>query len=154
MPELSVAELAALPNREYVAQVKLRLRDDEAWLVVLDPHIITRTRWALVRIVQSIDQQRLRAQNDGTATESWLRSTAALRRYAKDRLDRMPVMEEIGQYRSANREAKAWRAFSAALARRLAETDPESLESVLAPYGGLTASQWLSARDEKRGASS
>ncbi len=150
MPDMSLAELASLPNREYIVQVKLRLRNDEAWLTVLDPRLAGRTRWALSRIIQSIDQQRLRVERDGTATDSWLRSVESLRRYAKDRLDKMPLPEEVTPHRSANREAKAWRAFSATLARRLAQADPESLEVVLAPYGGLTAAQWLSARDEKR----
>jgi hypothetical protein len=52
--------------------------------------------------------------------------------------------------RSSGREARAWRAFSARLARALDAGDPTALDRLQVPYGGLTAREWLAAREEKK----
>lgn len=147
MPELTVAELASLRDRDYIAEVKARLRDDSRWVVLLDPVLTARTRWGLTRIIESIDEQKDRVAESGETDEEWLRRVNALRRYTKNRLDRMAPVD-IGA-RSNTKEARAWRAFSARLARALATTDPDALDVLYAPYGGMTAAEWLSARDAK-----
>ena len=46
MPRLTVAQLAALDPVEFMGEIKSRLRDDPAWLELLDPRLVERTRWA------------------------------------------------------------------------------------------------------------
>lgn len=145
MPRLTVPELAALTGREYIGEVKLALRDDTAWLDFLDPALAERTRWALQSMVQSIDRQIERIDTD--ADPDWLRKINALRRFTTARLARMVPIEPTVV--PGSREARAWRAFAARVTRALAENDQSALDAVKTPYGGLTARQWLSARDEK-----
>lgn len=144
MPELTPNELEALDARSYVAEVKARLRDREKWEVMVSARLAGRTRWALARMVDSMDAQIERAVEP---TEEWLRRINTLRRYVTLRLDQMPPLDVA--VRSTTKEARAWRAFSARLARTIRETHPEVLDQVWAPYGGMTAAQWLSAREEK-----
>lgn len=148
MPEPTVAELAALAGREYIEQIKSRLRDDERWVVMLDPILVERTRWALTRIIDSIDAQKERVLAAGTETEGWLIRIGSLRSYAQSRLGRIAP---VGV--STSKEARAWRAFSASLATALADIDPSALETLQAPYGGLSAAAWLQKRNEKGSAS-
>jgi|GEM_PF-2423721 len=148
MPELTVAELAALSTRDYVDQVKNRLRDDREWATLLDPALEERTRSGLSTMIESLDVQVARAVDRDEADPAWLGSVGRLRRYAKARLVKMAPKEIAGP--SSTNESRAWRAFSDRLARRLAEAEPEGLQEVWTPYGGMTAAQWLIVRDAKR----
>lgn len=148
MPD-AVEELATLGGREFIGEVKSRLRNDARWQVMLSPALIDRTRWALGRIISSIDEQIERVTLSGTAEESWLMSINALRRYAKLRYDTMPSDTPI-QAMSTTKEARAWRAFSARLAHILDGYDPTALDDLKTPYGGLSAREWLAAREEKQ----
>ena len=66
------------------------------------------------------------------------------------RVDGLPGMEPVEvAARSNTKEAQAWRAFSARLARRLEEAAPGALETIWTPYGGMTAAQWLAVREER-----
>jgi hypothetical protein len=69
---------------------------------------------------------------------------------ARGRLDAMPPVEPRP---SASRETRAWRSFSAKLAAALDEGDPTALDRLKTPYGGMTAREWLAAREEKKGKS-
>lgn len=151
MPELTTAELAALDSREYRFEVKERIRDDEAWLELLAPELIDRTRWALINMIASIDDQKKRVAAAGPTDLLWLTRVNTLRRYTKARLDRMPPGPTLTL--SNRKEARAWRAFSATLARLLIEHAPEALQGIEAPYDGLGVAEWLSLRDEKKGIS-
>jgi len=142
----TLAEIAALDMRGYTAEVKTRLRSDEAWLMMLEPIVLERTRFTLQRIIHSIDLQKARVDASGTVDAKWLSSVNALRRHASARLDVMPPSTAPV---SANRDVRAWRSFSARLARLLDESTPGVLDHVEAPYGGLTARQWLEAREAK-----
>ena len=144
MPELTPDELEALDARSYITEVKTRLRKKEEWEVMVSDRLAERTRWALARMVESIDAQIERAVEP---TKGWLQRIHTLRRYVTLRLDQMPPLDV--PIRSANKEARAWRAFSARLARSIRETNPEALNQIWTPYGGMTAAQWLSAREEK-----
>lgn len=143
---MTIPELAALNVKAYVAELKTRLRDDETWVELLDPVLVERTRGVLTRMIESIDAQRARAAETGGDDERWLHGMADLRRYTVKRLDAMPP--PIGA--SGSKESKAWRAFAAQLAEELAIVDPLTLNKLRTPYGGLTAREWLKARNEKR----
>lgn len=143
---LTIAEIAALDMRGYVAELKARLRNDEAWVSMLEPVLVERTRFTLGKIISSIDAQKARVDAEGSVDAKWLSSVNALRRHATARLDLMPpAVAPI----SANRDVRAWRAFSARLARLLDESSPGVLDGIEAPHGGLTATQWLKAREAK-----
>ena len=145
MLRLTVAQLAALDGREYIGEIKARLRDDEAWVILLVPALEARTRWALNRILDSIDLQKSRV---GDTDPVWTRRVDGLRGFVKARLDAMVPVEAAPV--SLTKDAKLWRGFSARLARELAEVDPSALEAIQMPYGGQTAAQWLAAREEKK----
>lgn len=144
MPELNIAKLAALDPREYIEQIKAWLRNDEAWLLLLAPELTERTRLGLDQIIASIDRQRARI---GDTDPEWTRKVMVLRGFAKARLDAMPA-PHVGL--SSTKEARAWRAFSARLARQLAKSDPAALEAMKTPYGGLSAAQWLNERGDQK----
>lgn len=146
--KLSIAEMTVLGVKEYANEVKGRLRSDREWVTMLDDTIIERTRSCLIRIVTSIDAQkkRIALRNEPTDT-NWVNSANKLQNLAQARLDEMPVeRESMGP---TSKEARAWRAFSARLAVVLHDRDPEALDGLEAPYGGMTARQWLSARNAK-----
>lgn len=148
MSELTVPELAALDARGFAEQVKTRLRDDRAWVMMLEPVLVDRTRLVLANLIESIDWQKVRAANGAPPDPSWLRNIDKLRGYAKKRLDAMPpsTMRVV----SSSKEARAWRAFSARLARALGILDPVALDRLRTPYGDMTAREWLAAREGKR----
>jgi hypothetical protein len=148
MLHLTVEDLAALSPREYIGQIKLRLSNEEQWKVLVTPALKNRTRWGLGRIVSSIDVQKVRNAEMGPVNPAWLLKVNALRRMAQGRLEVVDPRGPSGD--SSTREAKAWRAFSATLARLVESYDPEALVSVQAPYGGMTALQWLQAREAKQ----
>jgi hypothetical protein len=144
MPErISTDTLKKLDGRGYVNAVKARLSDDMAWAQLTHPDLVPRTRWALTRLVNSIEEQK-RRQGVTPADVVWLTGVNNLQRLARARLSALPV--ELG-VSSANKEIKAWKAFSARLAGMV---DPETLATVSAPYGGITAAEWLSARNDKK----
>jgi len=149
---MSIPALASLDGRGYITVMKSRLRDDEAWDELLDPILVERTRWGLTRLIESIDDQKERAVREHDADPSWLRSVNTLQRLAKGRLEALEALEGTGSPATlaSSREARAWRGFAARLARILAEADPEALQRLRTPYGGLTAAEWLSAREEKQ----
>lgn len=151
MPELTIAELVSMEPREYVGEIKSRLRDDEAWAVLLSPELMARTRWALGRIISSIDDQKARILGAGGGDATWLKRVDSLRRYAKTRLDRIAPEDEAYAL-SSSKESKAWRSFSAQLARALVDGDPTALDRVRPPYADMSVLEWLEARDNKRGA--
>lgn len=144
MPELTIPELAALDARGYAAEIKNRLRDDVAWVQLLDPVLAERTRYSLTKIIESIDAQRARIGID----EEWLNRATRLRRLVKRRLDAMAPSESRAI--SNAKDARLWRALSARLARRLEAVDPDALQSLEMPYGGMSVADWLAARDEKQ----
>jgi hypothetical protein len=144
MSELTIAELGAMKGREYINEVKARLTDDAQWLVLVEPELEESTRWALTTILDSIERQK--ARETLSPASKWLRSMESLRRLCQSRLD---GMEPLPEPASHNRETKAWRAFSARLARVLDDYDPTALDELQAPYGGLTARQWLDSRQSK-----
>lgn len=148
MIRISIAEMLELEVQEYANEVKMRLRHDREWVTMLDESIIERTRACLIRIVTSIDAQKARvALKKEPEDTKWVNSANALQKLAQTRLDELPIPQEsVGP---TSKEVKAWRAFSARLATVLAERDPAVLDTLAAPYGGLTARQWLSARDAK-----
>lgn len=148
MLHLTAEDLASLGAREYIGQIKLRLSDDSQWEILVGPKLKDRTRWGLGRIVSSIDSQKARNAEMGPVNPDWLTRVNALRRLAQNRLDVVTV--RTGPAVSSTREAKTWRAFSATLARLVETHDPEALNELQAPYGGISASQWLHAREAKK----
>lgn len=145
MHELTTKQLAALGGRDYINEIKNRLRDDSRWAFMIEPELVEYTRWALETIIASIDAQQARV-SDGDDPK-WVKSMVTLRRLCQARLSALsPSQTPI----SSTREARAWRAFSARLAMALDDHDPTALDSLQAPYGGLTARQWLDARHAKR----
>lgn len=148
MIRTSVAEIVALEVQEYANEVKSRLRRDEEWTTMLDDRLVERTRSCLIRIVTSIDAQRKRiALKNEPEDVKWVSSVDSLQKLAQWRLDTMPLeKEDMGP---SSKEVKVWRAFSARLAAILDDRDPAVLDRLVAPYGGLTAREWLSARDAK-----
>jgi len=148
MPELTVLQLASIDGRAYIAEIKSRLRDDAAWVILLDPALLERTRWGLNRIINSLDEQKARVVESGTGDREWLNRVDGLRRFAKRRLDRMTL--DNPRIESNTKQTRAWRAFSARLARVLEDYDPTALEGIQSPHGGLSAAEWLAAREEKK----
>lgn len=149
MPKLTTMELAALKPREYIGQVRSRLRDNEAWADVLAPELMPRTQWALGRIIASIDEQKVRVAGSGIDDPDWLIRVNSLRRYTKMRLEQIAPADSP-YIISGTKEAKAWRAFSARLARALASGDVDAIYSINPPYTDLSTLEWLDARDAKR----
>jgi len=149
LQQLVIQRLLTATGREYIDEIKRRLRNDDAWALMVCPELEERTRWALSRIIESIDDQVRRAseRSDTPPTEDWLRRVNTLRRYVGNRLSEMEPVEVAA--RSNTKEAQAWRAFSARLARRLEEAAPGALETIWTPYGGMTAAQWLAVREER-----
>lgn len=148
MPDLTIPQLAALDGRSYASEVKARLRDNEAWVALLDPVLVERTRYILNRLVDSVDAQKARVAVEGASDPNWLRNANRLRNYAKTRLDAMAPPE--APILSSSKETRAWRSFSAQLASALAAADPRALDTLKTPYGGMTAREWLTAREEKK----
>jgi len=151
-PKLSIPQLAALDPKEYAGEIKSRLRNNDAWADMVSPTLMVRTAIALRLMIQSIDHQKERATAAGNAAPGWVTSIDGLRRLLKMRLDVLiPEVEQPA--RSSNKETRAWRSFSARLAAILREDDHPALDDLKAPYGGLTAREWLNAREEKANAS-
>lgn len=145
-----MTDLASLDARSFTAAVKARLRDEKGWDEMLDPLIIERTRETLARMIDSIDSQKERVSEQIGDTEDWLKKINALRRWCQSRLDAMAPREAATI--SNTKETRAWKSFSARLAQALADDDVEALDKLRAPYGGLTAREWLAAREEKQSA--
>ncbi len=146
---MSVPALAALDPRTYTTEVKARLGNDIAWAVLLDPVLVERTRRSLASLVASIEDQKLRATDEGDADLRWWKSVNRLQGLAQGRLATL-TPRNTDRTTASSREARAWRGFAARLAQVLAEADPEALTRLQTPYGGLTAAEWLNARDEKQ----
>ena len=136
-------ELTRLDPRDYVKEIKARLQDDVAWEELTSTELVEKTRRTLQRMVTSIDEQKRR---NGGDDEKWVRGINRLRALVKGRLDALPAPTP----QSSNKETQAWRAFSARLALILDDYDPTALDEIKAPYGGLTAREWLAAREEKK----
>lgn len=138
--------LTALPGRDFINEVKLRIRDDEAWAPMVAPVRVEKTRWALTRLIDNIDGQLARVGDTDDAR--WIAGITALRGSCQRRLDALPPAPTPRL--SNNKETRAWRGFAARLAEVIEEIDPEVLDELKAPYGAMTARQWLKAREEKK----
>ena len=140
-------------GREYIAQIKLRLRNDDAWAELVSEELVNRTRWGLTRLAESIAAQIERANKDAHTDRMWLRSITLLRDMVEDRLAELPDRVEHHQplrTESSSREARAWRGFAAKLASVVAEVDPAALRGLQTPYGNLEVEDWLAAREAKQ----
>lgn len=139
--------LLKLDPHTYRTAIKTHLKDEEGWAMFCMPETVYRTRVEIDYMLGSIDSQKERVIASGTGTEQWVRSIDGLRRMLVTRLLRLPPTDI--PVVSGNKEARAWRAFSARLADELAKIAPESLDTIQAPYGGESAAQWREAREGK-----
>lgn len=144
MSEQMTAYLAGLDHKQYSREMQIRFKDDKAWLDMLDPRIVERTRSALVWMIDSIKAQQEAARKRGENDKDWVKRGNLLASYAAQHLSKMPPEPP-----SSTKEAQAWRAFSAKLAQALRDNDTKAIKTIRAPYSGLTASEWLIAREEK-----
>lgn len=153
MSRITKETLRSMGGREYIAQIKLRLRDDDAWAELVSEELVNRTRWGLTRLAESIAAQIERASKDAHTDRAWLRSITLLRDMVEDRLAELPDRVEHHQplrTESSSREARAWRGFAAKLASVVAEVDPDALRGLQTPYGNLEVEDWLAAREAKQ----
>ena len=153
MSRITKETLRSMGGREYITQIKLRLRNDEAWAELVSEELVSRTRWGLTRLAESIAAQIERANKDAHTDRAWLRSITLLRDMVEDRLAELPDRVEHHQplgTGSSSREARAWRGFAAKLASVVAEVDPDALRGLQTPYGNLEVEDWLAAREAKQ----
>jgi hypothetical protein len=151
MPELTaVGRLAALDNRAFNEEVKSRMRNNDAWVLLLHPAIIERTRATLKRLIRSLNEQRDRGMAEHTNDTSWLRSMESLKRIARERLDQMPPQPFPDLPALSNtRETRSWRALAAALADELIASGSPAADELYTPYGALTVREWAERRHAK-----
>lgn len=150
MNENDLNYLLTMDKRDYGTEVKLRLRDDKLWEVLLHPSLSAQTRNVLNRMIDSIEMQKERSRLDHTIDMNWVYRMNTLQKYVKIRLSAMGPSEGVMESRS--KESRAWRHFSARLAQALIEQDWEAVDEIKTPYGDLTARQWLYARKAKEDA--
>ena len=161
-----VRTLIGLTGRDYVGQIKLRLRDDEAWKDLLAPPLVTRTEWGLTALYDSLDEQVQRANGDMNTDTNWLRSVYVLMGLVKRRLDGLPEdWAEIGNAaheasiagrgsagsagstRTARTSTEEWAALVAELAEIVEEFDPDALVGLRVPNQNIDVVDWLAARE-------
>lgn len=147
MPRLTVPQLRLLSGREYVAEIKLRLRDDAAWIDMLDPAVVERTRWGLKRMIESLDEQLERGRAAQVPDEPWIIAMTTLRGLAVRRQEGLETAQ--APVMASSREARAWRGVAARLAGVVSVLDPAVLDEIVTPYGEPVA-QWLAERHEKK----
>ena len=153
MSRITKETLRSMGGREYIAQIKLRLRNDDAWAELVSEELVNCTCWGLMRLAESIAAQIERASKDTHTDRAWLRSITLLRDMVEDRLAELPDRVEHHQplrTESSSREARAWRGFAAKLASVVAEVDPDALRGLQTPYGNLEVEDWLAAREAKQ----
>lgn len=153
MPNEISMSLASLSGRDYIGQIKARLRDDEAWAELVVPNLIGRTRWGLLRLSESLNDQIERASSDVSTDTNWLHSVHTLLGLVDGRLNETqhrPEPKQEQQTIASSREARAWRGFAAKLAEVVMEVDPSALRGVQTPYGDLEVEDWLAAREAKK----
>ena len=153
MSRITKEMLRSMGGREYIAQIKLRLRNDDAWAELVSEELVNRTRWGLTRLAESIAAQIERADKDTHTDRGWLRSITLLRDMVEDRLAELPDRvqhQQPARTESSSREARAWRGFAAKLASVVAEVDPDALRGLQTPYGNLEVEDWLAAREAKQ----
>lgn len=137
-------ELTRLDPRDYVREVKARLQDDAGWEELLAPELVEKTRRTLLRMIDSIDEQKRRSGEDD---EKWVRNINRLRTLVKTRLDAMPA--PVPQ--SSNKETKAWKELAARLAKALNDGEGGfALTYINIPYSQMSVDEWLEAREEKK----
>ena len=137
-------QLANLQGRPFIEEMKRALEADERWESFTDPLVIERTRWGLGVVIGSINSQ---IAAEAVPNPRWLQGVNKLRRLCRLRQGNLPVHD--GEVVSGAGEARAWRTFAGVLAQRLADADPDALEGVYAPYGGMNGMDWLIARNRK-----
>ena len=158
--------LIGLAGRDYIGQIKLRLRDDEAWKDLLAPSLVTRTEWGLTALYDSLDEQVQRANGDMNTDTNWLRSVYVLMGLVKRRLDGLP--EDWAEIGNAAHEAsiaglataaaragsaantastEEWAALVAELAEIVEEFDPDALVGLRVPNQNIDVVDWLAARE-------
>ena len=161
-----IRTLIGLTGRDYVGQIKLRLRDDEAWKDLLAPSLVTRTEWGLTALYDSLDEQVQRANGDMNTDTNWLRSVYVLMGLVKRRLDGLPEdWAEIGNAaheasiagrgsagsagsaRAARTSTEEWAALVAELAEIVEEFDPDALVGLRVPNQNIDVVDWLAARE-------
>lgn len=150
MSRITKETLRSMGGREYIGQIKLRLRNDDAWAELVSEELVNRTRWGLTRLAESIAAQIERADKDAHTDRAWLRSITLLRDMVEDRLAELPEHHQPLRTESSSREARAWRGFAAKLASVVAEVDPDALRGLQTPYGNLEVEDWLAAREAKQ----
>jgi hypothetical protein len=139
-------QLQRMPYRDFVRHMRAAFKDHVKFRVFTEETTLERTRDALERMLASVDEQKDRIGDN--ADQRWLRRINSLRQLAKSHLDTLPVSD--GPIVSGSAEARAWRTFAGLLAVALRDNDLTALYTLKAPYGGLSAAEWLVARTDKR----
>ena len=143
----TATQLANLPGRPFIEEMKHCLSEDERWEVFTDPLILDRTRWGLITVIDSIDKQ---IKDEPYPTPKWLHGVNKLHKLCRLRLGNLPVND--GPVISGSRETAAWRTFAWVVAKSLAEVDPDALEAIMTPFGGMNGMDWVIAQNRKRSA--
>lgn len=144
---LTVLQLRNLSPRDYLVEVKLRLRDDMAWVEMLDPSLLGRTMMALDRIVSSLDEQLERGRRQHPVDIPWIRSMETLRRLVVRRQEGLRHGSTTAV--SDSRQARAWRGLAARLASIIEDQAPYLLDGITIPQSDLPVTEWLAERRAK-----
>ena len=143
--------LQDLNDEEFADEMSASLGNDLRWHPFVDGQVIEHTKSALAKLTASLDAQLLRYGAGPEADLEWVARTKGLRGIVNARtkeVDRRVARME----NSHTEEKRAWKAFAHELCEIIEDAGlAVELDDLDAPFGGITAREWVSRRRVKRG---
>lgn len=140
-------KLDELNDEEYSDEMQESLGNDIRWAPFVDGTRLDRTLSALEVLSASLTDQILRHGEGPNVNKEWLGRARGLRGIVLARVRQVNRLE-------ASRVARerAWKRFAHELCEIIEDSDlAEELDEIDAPFGDITAQQWVSRRRVKRG---
>lgn len=138
--------LHALDDEEFADEMKDSLGDDLRWHSFMDGTIVDRTHGALEVLHAKLTSQILVRGEDEDVDRGWLSRARGLRAMV---LARVRQVDRVGA--SNTTILRRWKAFAHELCEIVEDSDlADELLVTDAPFGDITAQQWVSRRREKR----
>lgn len=147
--------LSELNDAEYLDEIGLAVGDDTAWAKFVVEPLLGRTQDALDMLSASLASQVLRYGNTPDADLEWVHRAQGMQRLVAARSKQVRRRLGVGQpglEQGHGARETLWKAFAHELCELVEDSDlAGELDDVDAPFGNITAQEWVSRRRVKRG---
>jgi hypothetical protein len=150
----TTTDLIAMSDEDFERKLAENLGNKLEFAKFITPPVVDATIDWITNRIDSVDAQLARYSNASNADPNWEQRTAGFRRLLVSRLATAERRVHAEPTSNADRE-RVWKEFAHQLAGAMVNDESDigetfdALDTIRAPYGEITAREWLARRMEK-----